>query len=441
MASRMLPSPRRAPVLGQRTAGLPHEPHRHPLGRQAAGGPQQGRVGRRRAGRRPSAQPTVAPVRRSIDDHPFTADELAPSDDDIQHLSWAVAISDDYDDAEPRVVLTVEEVGRAWRRPHRPPHPDHRPTAPRRPARRPPGDRRGRGVVAARMGDMLGRHLAERYGVSADAPRELEPGGGVFHVADPGWIARVFPADRPVAAAEHDARVLALLESADLPAERLASDEPVSVLDDGRAVLVTRFVPGRQCRDAREPELLSTGRRHPGAGARTARAERPAPRRRVAPRRRPTSAPAPTTSPPSCPASRTTRLRAAVEAIDTGEDLPEALVHPDPCRCQRHRRPVRGPGAHRLDRSRTRQRGCSPCRAAGGAAIDTPELASRSRQASRRHVDLTDEERDRLLRGSLLRLPAPRGGEDARRPGDSREPLVDRAADADERRADRWRPA
>ena len=27
-------------------------------------------------------------------------------------ISWAVAISDDYDDAEPRVVLTVEEVGR-----------------------------------------------------------------------------------------------------------------------------------------------------------------------------------------------------------------------------------------------------------------------------------------------------------------------------------------
>jgi hypothetical protein len=27
-------------------------------------------------------------------------------------VSWAVAISDDYDDTEPRVVLTVEEVGR-----------------------------------------------------------------------------------------------------------------------------------------------------------------------------------------------------------------------------------------------------------------------------------------------------------------------------------------
>jgi hypothetical protein len=50
-------------------------------------------------------------VRRSIDDHPFSLDELPPSEEDIQHLSWAVAISDDYDDGEPRVVLTVEEVG------------------------------------------------------------------------------------------------------------------------------------------------------------------------------------------------------------------------------------------------------------------------------------------------------------------------------------------
>ncbi len=53
-------------------------------------------------------------MRRSIDDHPFAPDDLPPSDDDdVQRLSWAVAISDDYDDAEPRVVLTVEEVGKA----------------------------------------------------------------------------------------------------------------------------------------------------------------------------------------------------------------------------------------------------------------------------------------------------------------------------------------
>ena len=44
----------------------------------------------------------------------MTADEVPPGDDDtLQRVSWAVAISDDYDDAEPRVVLTVEEVGGA----------------------------------------------------------------------------------------------------------------------------------------------------------------------------------------------------------------------------------------------------------------------------------------------------------------------------------------
>jgi hypothetical protein len=49
-------------------------------------------------------------MRRSIDDYPFDAADL-PDDDDLQRLSWAVGISDDYDDATPRVVLTVEEVG------------------------------------------------------------------------------------------------------------------------------------------------------------------------------------------------------------------------------------------------------------------------------------------------------------------------------------------
>ena len=51
-------------------------------------------------------------MRRSIDDYPFSDDDLPPGADDAARLSWAVAISDDYDDSEPRVVLTVEEVGR-----------------------------------------------------------------------------------------------------------------------------------------------------------------------------------------------------------------------------------------------------------------------------------------------------------------------------------------
>jgi hypothetical protein len=55
------------------------------------------------------------PMRRSIDDYPFDPADYPPhyEDDELTAISWAVAISDDYDDAEPRVVLTVEEVGRA----------------------------------------------------------------------------------------------------------------------------------------------------------------------------------------------------------------------------------------------------------------------------------------------------------------------------------------
>jgi hypothetical protein len=53
-------------------------------------------------------------MRRSIDDYRADQAETPPGlDGDLAPVSWAVAISDDYDDAEPRVVLTVEEVGRA----------------------------------------------------------------------------------------------------------------------------------------------------------------------------------------------------------------------------------------------------------------------------------------------------------------------------------------
>lgn len=51
-------------------------------------------------------------MRRSIDDHPAEPGDVPPGlDGELTPVSWAVAISDDYDDAEPRVVLTVEEVG------------------------------------------------------------------------------------------------------------------------------------------------------------------------------------------------------------------------------------------------------------------------------------------------------------------------------------------
>ena len=53
-------------------------------------------------------------MRRSIDDHPFDPelDPVVADDPDLTPVSWGIAISDDYDDAEPRVILTVEEIGR-----------------------------------------------------------------------------------------------------------------------------------------------------------------------------------------------------------------------------------------------------------------------------------------------------------------------------------------
>jgi hypothetical protein len=51
-------------------------------------------------------------MRRSIDDYPLSEADMPEGADDAMRISWAVAVSDDYDDAEPRVVLTVEEVGR-----------------------------------------------------------------------------------------------------------------------------------------------------------------------------------------------------------------------------------------------------------------------------------------------------------------------------------------
>ena len=53
-------------------------------------------------------------MRRSIDDYPFDPVDYPPDyeDDELTPISWAVAISDDYGDAQPRVILTVEEVGK-----------------------------------------------------------------------------------------------------------------------------------------------------------------------------------------------------------------------------------------------------------------------------------------------------------------------------------------
>jgi len=52
-------------------------------------------------------------MRRSIDVVQIELGDMPEGMDDVTPLSWTVAVSDDYDDSEPRVQLTVERIGEA----------------------------------------------------------------------------------------------------------------------------------------------------------------------------------------------------------------------------------------------------------------------------------------------------------------------------------------
>lgn len=138
----------------------------------------------------------------------------------------------------------------------------------------------------------LKSHLEERYGIRItalspvddhpeSAPRDSWPGhypSTLYAKRDAGtpWIARIFssPTDK-VSRVEGDAEILRFLTSNDFPAERLAHEEPVSVLD-GSGVIVTEFIEGGRPASSAEVqhELGSLlGRLHslPAAGGAVAR--------------------------------------------------------------------------------------------------------------------------------------------------------------------------
>lgn len=90
--------------------------------------------------------------------------------------------------------------------------------------------------------DGLGRHLEDRYGVEVADVVSLDL--GVFRVDrrdGSRWVARVFPASRPLDGVREDAAILRALERAGFPAERCADPEPVSEFL-GQGVLVTGFL-------------------------------------------------------------------------------------------------------------------------------------------------------------------------------------------------------
>ena len=94
--------------------------------------------------------------------------------------------------------------------------------------------------------DALPAHLQGHYGIRVTGTARLTE--GVFrvdHDAGPPWVARIMLASRPVTRTEEDAGILRFLQRHDFPAERCAHPSPVTELD-GRAVLVTGYLPGKQ---------------------------------------------------------------------------------------------------------------------------------------------------------------------------------------------------
>jgi Ser/Thr protein kinase RdoA (MazF antagonist) len=103
--------------------------------------------------------------------------------------------------------------------------------------------------------ESLPAHLEKTYGVSVAATKELDGGVVRIDLADGApWVARVFPAARPLDAVEGDAEILQLVARHDVPAERCVPD-PMSV-HEGQGVLVTELVPGTNARGDARPALL-----------------------------------------------------------------------------------------------------------------------------------------------------------------------------------------
>lgn len=108
--------------------------------------------------------------------------------------------------------------------------------------------------------EWLPRHVEATYGVGVKRMAPLEPWGpeGAQRIdLDDGsaWVARPHGPQRPVEEVRGDAELLRFLEEHDFPAERLAHDEPVSTFGD-TSVIVTRLLPGRNCRTDNDPRTL-----------------------------------------------------------------------------------------------------------------------------------------------------------------------------------------
>jgi Ser/Thr protein kinase RdoA (MazF antagonist) len=258
--------------------------------------------------------------------------------------------------------------------------------------------------------------VRDHYGIDAVAATKVSRHNDhVFYIErrDGGaWIARVFPPARPKAGVEGDAAIMRFLERQDYPAERLAIDDAVSAFD-GSSVLVTRFITGRLLPSpAVGPEgsekfaimgdLL--GRLHAlpfdESVSRPGGASGEDPSREGSPRQDLLAAlsflDAVDTKVAAASRERFDQLRDQVRSADHGDGIPEALLHgnllhaPDHVIVSEH-----GPVAIQWKASGRGPRLIDFAYLMWGTWLNA-EWIDAAVHAYRRHVELTDEELDRL---------------------------------------------
>jgi aminoglycoside phosphotransferase (APT) family kinase protein len=183
-------------------------------------------------------------------------------------------------------------------------------------------------------------HLRDRYGIDAVGATQLSQHVDYVVRIDrndgDAWVARAFPPARPRVGVEGDAEILRFLARHDYPAERLAVEDAVSECD-GSHVLVTRFVANQPT----PPELWKQtmgdllGRLHAlpldDSVTRPGGAEGGDPSREGGPRQDLLAGlaflDAVDTKVPAADRAQFEELRARVRDGDAGEGLPETLVH------------------------------------------------------------------------------------------------------------------
>lgn len=260
------------------------------------------------------------------------------------------------------------------------------------------------------VAERLVAHVRARYAIDATtATRVSVHKGYVFRIdrndGDP-WVARAFPPARPSAGVEGDAGILRFLERQGYPAERLAVDDAVSGLD-GSSVLVTCFIAGTELPGGSEKMAIMgdlLGRLHAlppdDSVSRPGGAEGEDPSREGAPRQDLLAGlaflDAVDTKVAPGERDRFEQLRERVRTADDGNGLPEALVHGNLLHAPDHALVADdGPIVFNWKASGRGPRLFDFAWLLWGTWLD-PTSIDAAVGAYRRHIELTDEELDRL---------------------------------------------